>query len=83
DMSLIPRFHKVDVMLACIGDHYTMGPERAAMATKLVNPSMVIPMHYGTFPVLTGTPAEFKSALTAQRVKAKLVVMRPDEMIKL
>jgi L-ascorbate metabolism protein UlaG (beta-lactamase superfamily) len=83
DMSLIPRFHKVDVMLACIGDHFTMGPERAAWATKLVNPSMVIPMHYGTFPVLTGTPAEFKSALTEQGVKAKLVVMSPDEMIKL
>ncbi len=83
DMTLIPRFHKVDVMLACIGDHFTMGPDRAALATKMVGPLMVVPMHYGTFPVLDGTPAEFKAALTKQGVKAKLVVMQPDEMIKL
>lgn len=83
DMTLIPRFHKVDVMLACIGGHFTMGPDRAALATKMVGPRMVVPMHYGTFPVLNGTPAEFKAALTKQGVKTKLVVMQPDEMIKL
>jgi len=43
----------------------------------------VVPMHYGTFPVLDGTPAEFKAALARQGVKTKLVVMQPDEMIKL
>lgn len=83
DMALVPRFHKVDVMLACIGGHFTMGPERAALAAKMVGPRMVVPMHYGTFPVLDGTSAEFKSALVKQGVKAKLVVMQPDEMIKL
>ncbi len=82
DMSLIPRFHKVDVMLACIGDHFTMGPERAAMAVKLVRPTWVIPMHYGTFPVLTGTPAEFSLALRNERAKAKLRVMKVGETIE-
>ncbi|HQT25680.1 MAG TPA: metal-dependent hydrolase [Burkholderiales bacterium] len=82
DMSLIPRFHKVDVMLACIGDHFTMGPERAAMAVKLVRPKWVIPMHYGTFPVLTGTPAEFSLALKNERAKAKLRVMTIGETIE-
>ncbi len=52
DMALIKQFHKVDVMLACIGGHFTMGPERAAVAVKLVSPDMVIPMHFGTFPIL-------------------------------
>ncbi|HAN55131.1 MAG TPA: metal-dependent hydrolase, partial [Betaproteobacteria bacterium] len=76
------QFHKVDVMLACIGDHFTMGPDRAALATKLVAPRVVIPMHYGTFPVLNGTPAEFKAALAKDGVKSKLVVMQPDETLK-
>lgn len=82
DMRLITQFHKVDVMLACIGDHFTMGPDRAALATKLVAPRVVIPMHYGTFPVLSGTPAEFKAALAKDGVKVKLVVMQPDETLK-
>lgn len=83
DMSLIPEFAKIDVMLACIGDHFTMGPKRAAMAVKLVKPKMVIPMHYGTFPVLTGTPRAFASALRKQHVKVKLHVMKVDETLKL
>jgi L-ascorbate metabolism protein UlaG (beta-lactamase superfamily) len=82
DMRLITQFHKVDVMLACIGDHFTMGPDRAALATKLVAPRIVIPMHYGTFPILNGTPAEFKAALAKDGVKSKLVVMQPDETLK-
>lgn len=51
--------------------------------TKMVGARMVVPMHYGTFPVLDGTPAEFKATLTKQSVKTQLVVMQPDEMIKL
>ena len=83
DMSLIPQFGKVDVMLACIGDHFTMGPSRAAEAVKLVKPKMVIPMHFGTFPILTGTPEEFAKALKKQHAKAKLHVMKIDETMKL
>ncbi len=81
DMSLIPGFHKVDIMLACIGDHFTMGPDRAAMAVKLVKPEWVIPMHYGTFPILTGTPKDFAADLKARHAKAKLRVMKVDETI--
>ncbi len=83
DMALIPQFHKVDVMLACIGDHFTMGPERAAEAVKLVKPREVIPMHYGTFPVLTGTPEAFAKALRKQGAKSKLEVMKVDETLQL
>lgn len=82
DMSLIRRFHPVDVFLACIGDKFTMGPERAALAAKLVGPTkMVIPMHYGTFPVLTGTPAAFEKALRKEGVKAPFHEMKIDDTL--
>ncbi len=83
DMTLIPRFGKVSLMLACIGDHFTMGPARAAEAVKLVNPAAVVPMHFGTFPALTGTPEAFSQALRQQGVKSQLRVMKVGETIKL
>ena len=83
DMSLIGRFHKIDVMLACIGDHFTMGPERAAAAVKLVEPRVVIPNHYGTFPFLTGTPEAFGAALKKEGSKAEMRVMQIGETIPL
>lgn len=79
DMRVIPMFHHIDVMLACIGDHFTMGPERAAAAVQWVDPTHVIPMHYGTFPVLTGTPDEFRAALAKRGLAGKLIVMKPGE----
>ena len=83
DMALVKRFHKIDAMLVCIGDHFTMGPPRAAEAVKLVAPRTVIPMHYGTFPLLTGTPEVFERELKKRKVKARLRVMHPGETIAL
>lgn len=83
DMALVARFHKIDTMLACIGDHFTMGPARAAEAVKLVNAREVIPMHFGTFPVLTGTPEAFDRELKRRNVKAQLRVMKIGETIAL
>lgn len=83
DMALIPRFHTIDVMLVCIGDHFTMGPARAAEAVNLVQPRQVIPMHYGTFPVLTGTPEAFEAELKRRNAKAKLRVMNVGETLGL
>jgi L-ascorbate metabolism protein UlaG (beta-lactamase superfamily) len=83
DMALVSRFHKIDTMLVCIGDHFTMGPARAAEAVKLVAPRTVIPMHYGTFPVLTGTPEMFNRELKQRHVKADLRVMKIGQTIKL
>lgn len=83
DMALVNTFGKIDVMLACIGDKFTMGPERAAIAARLVDPTTaVIPMHYGTFPVLTGTPAAFAEALKREGVKAAMREMKPGETIR-
>jgi len=83
DMALVSRFHKIDTMLVCIGDHFTMGPARAAEAVRLVNPREVIPMHYGTFPVLTGTPEVFQRELKRRKSKAKLRVIKIRETIAL
>lgn len=82
DMKLIPQFRPVTLMLACIGDQFTMGPQRAAAAVKLVSPSKVVPMHYGVFN-LPGTPTAFSQALKQQGVKSELQVMQVGEVLKL
>ncbi len=82
DMALIPHFHRVNVMLACIGDHFTMGPERAAEAANLVKPDTIIPMHFGTFPALTGTPNALQESLKRKGVKSQMKVMQVGETLK-
>jgi L-ascorbate metabolism protein UlaG (beta-lactamase superfamily) len=79
DMKLIPEFFKVDLMLASIGGHYTMGPARAAQAVEWVNPKQVVPMHYGTFPILAGTPAQFKAVLDKRGLGSRMIEMKPGE----
>lgn len=82
DMALVNRFRKIDVFIAPIGDKFTMGPSRAALAAKFVAPGKaVIPMHYGTFPALTGTPAAFAEALKAEKVKAPMKEMKVGETL--
>lgn len=81
DMALIPKFNKIDIMLVCIGDHFTMGPKRAAEAVKLVDPRVAIPHHYATFPVLTGTPEDFARELKERGAKAEMREMKVGETI--
>ncbi len=83
DMALIGSHARIDLMLACIGDHFTMGPERAAEAVKLVKAKQVVPMHFGTFPVLTGTAEAFGKALKKVGAPAKLVEMKVGASITL
>ncbi len=60
DMALIRELHRPTVAFLPIGDHFTMGPRAAAKACELLGVSRVVPMHYGTFPILTGTPEELR-----------------------
>lgn len=83
DMALVKKFGAVDVMLACIGDRFTMGPKRAALAVNAVQPKQVIPMHFATFPVLTGTVPDFAKELKAAGSKAKLHELKIGETVKL
>lgn len=62
DMALIGKLLEPDVALLPIGDHYTMGPTSAAEAIRLLGTKTVIPMHFGTFPVLSGTPDQLREA---------------------
>ena len=54
--DVIARLYAPDVAVLPIGDHYTMGPEEAALAVELLGVKRVVPCHWGTFPALTGTP---------------------------
>lgn len=81
DMALVSSYNKIDIMLACIGDHFTMGPARAADAVRLVNPGKVIPIHYGTFPILTGTPEAFDRELKKRELQTELRVLKVGEAI--
>lgn len=56
DMRLIGEMYAPEIAFLPIGDHYTMGPEAAALAARMLGVRQVVPMHWGTFPVLTGTP---------------------------
>jgi len=58
DMHLVEQLYHPDLAFLPIGDLYTMSPREAAVACKLLRPAKVIPMHFGTFPALTGTPAQ-------------------------
>ncbi|MHB8471117.1 MAG: metal-dependent hydrolase [Gaiellaceae bacterium] len=60
DMQLIGRIYEPDLAVLPIGDHYTMGPREAAVAIELLGTKRVVPCHWGTFSLLTGTPDELR-----------------------
>jgi L-ascorbate metabolism protein UlaG (beta-lactamase superfamily) len=65
DMTLIAELYQPSIAFLPIGDRFTMGPAAAAKACALLGVRQVVPMHWGTFPLLTGTPAELKSLVPA------------------
>ncbi len=58
DMSLIRELYHPKVAMLPIGGHFTMGPKEAALASRLLAPQVILPLHFGTFPPLKGTPEE-------------------------
>ena len=60
DMNLIGQLYRPDLAILPIGGHFTMGPREAALACRLLGIRRVIPMHYGTFPILQGTPEQLR-----------------------
>jgi L-ascorbate metabolism protein UlaG (beta-lactamase superfamily) len=79
DMQIIHELYAPEIAMLPIGDHFTMGPREAAYACKLLQPKTVIPMHFATFPVLTGTPAELKQLLGSGG--PEVVEMKPGQTI--
>ena len=81
DMALINTFYAPDLAMVTIGGYFTMDPEGAAYAVReLIKPKQVIPIHYGTFPVINRTPAEFKKALGDSPIE--VLDVKPGQALK-
>jgi L-ascorbate metabolism protein UlaG (beta-lactamase superfamily) len=77
DMRLIRELYAPEIAFLPIGDHFTMGPEAAALAVNMLGVRQVVPRHYGTFPVLTGTPDALKRLVDPMGVD--VLVLKPGE----
>jgi len=77
DMAIIRDLYAPDIAMIPIGDHYTMSPREAAYACNLLQAKTVIPMHFGTFPVLTGRPSTLQKLVPG----VEIVVMKPGVTI--
>lgn len=79
DMQLIAELYRPHLAFLPIGDLYTMDPAQAARACKLLEVRQVIPIHWGTFPGLTGTPPDLQRALDTLGVNCEVVALEPGE----
>ena len=80
DMQLIARIYSPEVAVIPIGDLFTMGPREAAVALELIGPTKCVPCHYGTFPVLTGTPEALRELAPSE---VKILAPEPGETLVL
>lgn len=79
DMRLIADLYRPAIAFLPIGDTYTMGPEHAARACEMLGVRQVVPMHYGTFPSLTGTPGRLRELLNGSGVE--VLELKPGESV--
>jgi L-ascorbate metabolism protein UlaG (beta-lactamase superfamily) len=79
-MALIRELHAPDVEFLPIGGHYTMGPAGASRAAQLHGVKAVVPIHYGTFPILAGTPDALRSELA--KLGASVEVIAPQRGVE-
>jgi len=77
DMAIIRELYAPKIAMLPIGDHFTMSPREAAYACKLLKPETVIPMHFGTFPVLTGKPGDLQKLAP----EVKVMEMKPGQTV--
>ena len=84
DMQLIEELYQPNILMIPIGDRFTMGPEGASVACNKFFHSAkhIVPMHFGTFPLLTGTYEDFKAQLEKKGVNASLLVNTPEFLQK-
>jgi L-ascorbate metabolism protein UlaG (beta-lactamase superfamily) len=80
DMSLIAELYRPELAFLPIGDFYTMGPDQAALAARLLKIKIIIPMHYGTFPALSGTPEDLTADLKGQ--DARVVTLEKGQPVQ-
>ena len=82
DMKLIGEVYKPEILFVPIGDRYTMNPRDGALATSWINPKIVVPMHYKTFPFLVQDPGEFRR-LCESMCKATVTIIDPGQSIEI
>lgn len=80
DMKLIGELYKPDLAMLPIGDRFTMGPREAAHAIRLLGVKHVVPMHYATFPFLTGTPEALRQE-TKDIAGLQIHALKPGESL--
>jgi L-ascorbate metabolism protein UlaG (beta-lactamase superfamily) len=78
-MALIGELYSPDIALLPIGDFYTMGPREAAKACELLGAARVLPMHWGTFPALPGTPAALRDEVQKRGLSTEIVELAPGQ----
>jgi L-ascorbate metabolism protein UlaG (beta-lactamase superfamily) len=83
DMALIRDLYAPDLAILPIGGHFTMGPRDAALAVELLGVRQVMPIHYGTFPLLAGTPDELRQDLSTRGVTAEVLAPEPGRFVAL
>lgn len=81
DMRLIGELYHPDLVMLPIGDHFTMSPREAAVAVRLLGAQLVVPMHFGTFPALRGTPDELSRHLQ-DAPEVTVVRLAPGETLR-
>ena len=79
DMQLLGEMYRPELAFLPIGDYYTMDPLQAARACRFLGVRKVIPIHWGTFPILTGTPEQLRKALGDQGAACEVVELKPGE----
>lgn len=80
DMRLIGEMYRPDLVMIPIGGHFVMNPKDAAMAVRdMIKPKFALPIHYGTSPMLRGTPAEFEAALGNAAGTAVMLKIEPGQ----
>jgi L-ascorbate metabolism protein UlaG (beta-lactamase superfamily) len=77
DMRLIGDIYKPEIAFLPIGDRFTMGPDTAARACEMLGVRQVVPMHWGTFPMLTGTPAALRPLVEPRGIQ--VLELKPGE----
>lgn len=82
DMELISRLYAPELAMLPIGDLYTMDPQEAALACEFLQPQKVLPMHYGTFPPLTGTPAKLRELTEKAGLSTEILSPEPGDVVE-
>jgi L-ascorbate metabolism protein UlaG (beta-lactamase superfamily) len=79
DMEIIHDLYKPEIAMLPIGDHFTMSPRDAAYACGMLKPKVVIPMHFATFPLLTGTPNDLRKRV--EQIGIEVLELKPGETV--